>query len=839
MFVPRSKRGRPADDSKKQEKDRGLYHCDYCAKDLSHVPRIKCAVCPDYDLCMECFSVGAQVWPHANDHAYRVVDNLSFPLYHPEWGADEELLLLEAIDMYGLGNWGPDPLHRLSVADHVGMKTGAECRAHYYSIYVETDCFPEPKPAPEMAYIDIPRLIEAHRSSAQHRSAAQQAAGQQQLPKKPRMTSLAQSLPAAVAAAHFGAAGPAAAPSPAVPGLAAPFAVPGYVVQYQGTPAARAALADVPAGQQPAAAALPPGVKVESVVESGLVKAEGDAGAVPGPTGTAAQLQHPQQAGKTPAGQGGQQQVQPPPESGLVEQEAGSAAAGQAQKAEQRVMQAPGGLPVKAEPDRSAAAIPLPPEHGQLPTAFQPAAAGAAADQMQAQQHQQQVGEKGRQHAMAVARHQVAEAQGAQQAAAAAAAAAAAGSDGAGGAAAGAAPAAGTSVAGADEAHASTATFGLRLRAASSYGEESLGLHAIPSMPSLSHAPSGAGFATPGYGMAAGGHPAGSAAAAAAGKMSGEGGPGGAAAAIGTSDAQQTGYHVKRNEFDPEYDNEAESIVAELEFSPSDTPEQVAQKLRLVEIYNRRLDERERRKAFVLERGLLNVRKQQAADRRRSAAERELQARLRVFARYLPQDQFEVLAEGLAVEARLRARILELQDFRRNGLRTFEQVDELESILGEGAAGGRKAKEGDKPPPTSKSRPQRAVLDEAALQSELMRLRLPHAAAHLETLRTTLCEGKGTSTALQAWRARRGVLLDITSLPDAEALTQKERALCSTERYLPAQYLAVKAALLKIQEGKGHVSRADVKQLPFQVDPARLLRLLDFMSQHGWVCQVP
>ena len=49
--------------------------------------------------------------------------------------------------------------------------------------------------------------------------------------------------------------------------------------------------------------------------------------------------------------------------------------------------------------------------------------------------------------------------------------------------------------------------------------------------------------------------------------------------------------------------------------------------------------------------------------------------------------------------------------------------------------------EGDKPPPTSKSRPQRAVLDEAALQSELMRLGLPHAAAQLESLRTTLCEG--------------------------------------------------------------------------------------------------
>ena len=55
------------------------------------------------------------------------------------------------------------------------------------------------------------------------------------------------------------------------------------------------------------------------------------------------------------------------------------------------------------------------------------------------------------------------------------------------------------------------------------------------------------------------------------------------------------------------------------------------------------------------------------------------------------------------------------------------------------------------------------------------------------------------------------------SLPSSQCFLAQERALCSSERYLPAQYLAVKAALLKIQEGKGHVSRADVKQLPFHV----------------------
>jgi transcriptional adapter 2-alpha len=67
-------------------KRRALYHCNYCQRDISAAVRIKCAVCPDFDLCLECFSVGAHIWPHANDHAYRVVDNLSFPLFHPDWG---------------------------------------------------------------------------------------------------------------------------------------------------------------------------------------------------------------------------------------------------------------------------------------------------------------------------------------------------------------------------------------------------------------------------------------------------------------------------------------------------------------------------------------------------------------------------------------------------------------------------------------------------------------------------------------------------------------------------------------------------------------------------------
>lgn len=49
------------------------YHCNYCNKDITGRIRIKCAVCSDFDLCIECFSVGAEVHPHKSNHPYRVM----------------------------------------------------------------------------------------------------------------------------------------------------------------------------------------------------------------------------------------------------------------------------------------------------------------------------------------------------------------------------------------------------------------------------------------------------------------------------------------------------------------------------------------------------------------------------------------------------------------------------------------------------------------------------------------------------------------------------------------------------------------------------------------------
>jgi transcriptional adapter 2-alpha len=124
--------------SSSEERLKGAqYHCNYCKKDISSQVRIKCAECADFDLCVDCFFVGVETTGHKNYHSYRVMDDMSAPIYTTKWGADEELLLLEGIEMFGLGNW-------VDVAEHVGTKNKFECEYHYWSTYVDVETFPLP-----------------------------------------------------------------------------------------------------------------------------------------------------------------------------------------------------------------------------------------------------------------------------------------------------------------------------------------------------------------------------------------------------------------------------------------------------------------------------------------------------------------------------------------------------------------------------------------------------------------------------------------------------------------------------------------------------------------------
>lgn len=100
---------------------------------------------------MTCFTEGKFSRDHdPKTHAYQVIEQHSIPIFTEDWGADEELALLEGAETYGLGSWA-------DIADHIGgYRTKDEVRDHYINTYINSPKFP----LPEHCGIEDKRLSE-------------------------------------------------------------------------------------------------------------------------------------------------------------------------------------------------------------------------------------------------------------------------------------------------------------------------------------------------------------------------------------------------------------------------------------------------------------------------------------------------------------------------------------------------------------------------------------------------------------------------------------------------------------------------------------------------------
>ncbi|KAK7789180.1 hypothetical protein R5R35_006799 [Gryllus longicercus] len=107
------------------------YHCTYCQEDISGL-RIKCAECTDFDLCLQCFSAGAEIGPHKNDHAYQFMDARAIEVCFGKggWSANEEIHLLHAIEQYGFGNWE-------DISAFIETRSPEEAKEEYIARYME------------------------------------------------------------------------------------------------------------------------------------------------------------------------------------------------------------------------------------------------------------------------------------------------------------------------------------------------------------------------------------------------------------------------------------------------------------------------------------------------------------------------------------------------------------------------------------------------------------------------------------------------------------------------------------------------------------------------------
>lgn len=97
--------------------------------------------------------------------------------------------------------------------------------------------------------------------------------------------------------------------------------------------------------------------------------------------------------------------------------------------------------------------------------------------------------------------------------------------------------------------------------------------------------------------------------------------------------------------------------------------------MKILEVYNLRLDERIKRKNFVIERDMLDLKKQNMLDMMKSKEEKEVWNLLKVFARFSSPDDHDKLVQGIHREKLLRQKIEELRVYKKMGLKTFEEVE--------------------------------------------------------------------------------------------------------------------------------------------------------------------
>ncbi|ESK94029.1 transcriptional adapter 2 [Moniliophthora roreri MCA 2997] len=249
---------------------------------------------------------------------------------------------------------------------------------------------------------------------------------------------------------------------------------------------------------------------------------------------------------------------------------------------------------------------------------------------------------------------------------------------------------------------------------------------------------------------------------------------------------------------------------------PIETTDSLAFKFTLLEMYFQRVQKRHEAKTIMYDRGLLEYKKLQAADKKRPREEREILHRLRPFARMQTAADYEVFTADILYEALLRKRIKELQEYRRLGLVTAADIEKYENDVAKRTQ--------------AKTAPREYHTSD----------RLQHRAGGRQSLgpaddrRSHEREGTPKPSGTAPVRKQHQPL-NLANSPCLHLLTPGEQTLCSQLRILPKPYLVIKETLVREYARRGgKLRRREARDL-VKVDVSKTARVWDFLVQAGFL----
>jgi len=353
--------------------------------------------------------------------------------------------------------------------------------------------------------------------------------------------------------------------------------------------------------------------------------------------------------------------------------------------------------------------------------------------------------------------------------------------------------------------------------------------------------------------------------------------------------SELAGFMPRRGDFDLEWENDAENILAEMEFSANDHPDDRALKIKVIEIYNTKLDEREKRKKFLVDHKLLDYRKRQLEDQMRPPDERDLINRMRLFARFHTPEEHDKFIKDILKAKQLRKDIAKLQMYRRMGIKSLAEAErfeldrnrreahksacrqkELEEEQAESTGGDglrnssgstgssslwKQYKNSDRKSRKSTYRLQSNNLkDTAQLSNKNDQGCGVEGASYIKNTARSDNDPKGAvassegstqvndSTATQVGKTSK-CNFNVKEYPGYELLSPKEVSLCQRLELQPNNYFEVKRAL--IQESLTHGlldkdcnsnHRSIVK---IDIEKRKRENVIDFILQSGWIASKP
>jgi len=312
------------------------------------------------------------------------------------------------------------------------------------------------------------------------------------------------------------------------------------------------------------------------------------------------------------------------------------------------------------------------------------------------------------------------------------------------------------------------------------------------------------------------------------------------------------GYMPGRLEFETEYANDAEEAVQSLSFDPGDglnpctgeVEPEMEFKMVVMDIYNSRLTARADRKKVIFEHILLDYRKQQQIEKKKTKEELALANKAKPFARMMNHQDFEAFTSSLEFEHNLRQAIAQLQDWRKmriGDLKTGEKYEHEKQARAarpaptgvfDRQAGVRLEKKTDKDanqkaavtleltapeiPERLKPTPLAPVAAPPSASSLLTNGTHPKGLLTNGTTNTTLPppQEKKTRYVVQAPSGISSLKLTSENATDLHLLSKEEAELCSAIRVMPKPYMVMKEAVLReAQKNGGALKRKMVRDI--------------------------